>query len=193
VRGLYDRTLRLAASRHAVPALFVLSFAESSFFPIPPDVMLLPMCIAKRARAFYFALVCSAGSVLGGIAGYAIGHFLWERLRDFFFANIPGFTQDGFDRVAALYADYDFWVVFTAGFTPIPYKLITISAGVFEIAFPAFVVASVVSRSARFFIVAGVCYRFGSRAQELLEKHFTLVAITFVILLIAGFWAAGKI
>jgi membrane protein YqaA with SNARE-associated domain len=176
-----------------VPALFFLSLAESSFFPVPPDVMLLPMCIAKRARAFYYAAVCSAGSVIGGIVGYGIGHFLWERVRDFFFANIPGFTHHGFDRVAGLYAEYDFWVVFTAGFTPIPYKLITITAGVFEIAFPVFVIASVVSRSARFFLEAWACHRFGSRAQELIEKHFNLVAIAFVVLLIGGFWAAGKI
>jgi membrane protein YqaA with SNARE-associated domain len=176
-----------------VPALFVLSFAESSFFPIPPDVMLLPMCIARRTRAYFYATVCSAASVLGGIAGYLIGHYLWERVRDFFFANIPGFTQAGFDRVAGLYAEYDFWVVFTAGFTPIPSKLITITAGVFEIAFPVFVIASVVSRSARFFIEAWACQRFGLTAQAFIEKHFNLLAIAFVVLLIGGFWAAGKI
>jgi membrane protein YqaA with SNARE-associated domain len=176
-----------------VPALFVLSFAESSCFPIPPDVMLLPMCIAQRARAFYYAAVCSAASVLGGIAGYGIGHFLWERVKHFFFTKVPGFTQAGFDRVGGLYDQYDFWVVFTAGFSPIPYKLITITAGVFEIAFPVFVIASVVSRSARFFIEAWICHRFGARAQQLIEKHFNLAAVAFIVLLLGGFWAAGKL
>lgn len=176
-----------------MPGLFVLSFAESSFFPIPPDVMLLPMCIANRARCWYYATVCSVASVLGGMAGYAIGHFLWERVKAFFFTKVPGFTEHGFERVAGLYDQYDFWVVFTAGFSPVPYKLITITAGVFEIAFPVFVIASVVSRSARFFLEAWACHRFGVRAQELIDKHFNLVAIAFVVLLIGGFWAAGRI
>jgi membrane protein YqaA with SNARE-associated domain len=193
MRRLYDWALRLAGSPRATPGLFLLSFAESSFFPIPPDVMLVPMCISRRERAFRYALLCSIASVLGGIAGYAIGHFLWDQVGTFFFEHVPGVTQAGFDRIAGKYEQYNFWVVFTAGFTPIPYKLITISAGVFEIAFGIFVIASTVSRSARFFIEAWICHRYGAPAQAFIEKNFNLVAFAFVVLLVGGFWLVGKI
>jgi len=193
MRKLYDFMLRLAASPRAKPALFLLSFAESSFFPIPPDVMLVPMCVADRQRAYRFAAICTLGSVLGGIAGYAIGMFFWESLGPLFMTYVPGVTESGFARVKDLYDRWDFWVVFTAGLSPIPYKLITITAGVFSIAFPVFVVASVVSRGARFFAEAWVCRRFGGQAQALIERHFNLVATAFVILLVGGFVLAAKL
>ena len=193
MRKLYDWVLRIAASPRAVLGLFLLSFAESSCFPIPPDVMLVPMCVADRRRAYRFAAICTLGSVLGGIAGYAIGHFFWEAVGGWFFAHVPGFTQSGFDRVSDLYTRWDFWVVFTAGLTPIPYKLITITAGVFEISFPIFVAASVISRGARFFAEAWACHRWGEPAQAFIDRNFNWVATAFVALLLGGFWIVTKL
>ena len=127
------------------------------FFPIPPDVLLIALGLGCAAKAFRYALICTIGSVLGAMAGYAIGHYLWQTpggeftaIADFFFRIIPGFTHTEYDKICAMYNQYNFWVVFTAGFSPIPYKLITITAGVFKIDFPVFLVASVVSRGLRF-------------------------------------------
>jgi len=193
MRRLYEWILRLAGSPRALPALFGLSFAESMIFPIPPDVMLVPMCVARPKSALRYAFWCSVASLLGGMAGYAIGHFAWEAVSDWFFTYVPGVTDDGFGRVQVLYDEWNFWVVFTAGFTPIPYKLITITAGVFEIAFPTFVVASAISRSARFFLVALMLRTWGEAAQEFIERRFNLVATIFVILLVGGFIVASRL
>ncbi len=193
IRALYDWTLALAARPRASLALFLLSFAESSCFPVPPDVMLVPMGIARRERAWRYALICSVASVLGGIAGYAIGHLFWEQLGPFFIEHVPGITEAGFERVKTLYDRWDFWVVFTAGFTPIPYKLITVTSGVFQISFPVFVIASAISRSARFFLLAWLCRRYGQAAQVFIDRNFNLVATVFMVLLVGGFWLAGKV
>ncbi len=187
LRRLYDWVLHWADTPYGIPALFLLAFAESSFFPIPPDVLLLALCIAIPARSFKFALICSVGSVLGGIAGYGIGLGLWEILSGFFFHYVPGFTEQGFIRVQELFAAYDFWTVFAAGFTPIPYKVITIGAGVFEINFAIFVLASIVGRSLRFFLVAGLIYRFGPAMRDFIEKYFNVLTLIFMVLLIGGF------
>lgn len=174
-------------------ALFLLSLAESSFFPIPPDVMLVPMCVAKPKKAFYYAFWCSVASVIGGVIGYLIGTYAWDAVGPFFFDHIPGFTHEKFAKVGGWYADWNFWIVFTAGFTPIPYKLITITAGVFGIFFPTFLLASAISRSARFFLVAFLLNRWGPAAQVFIEKHFNKVAIAFVVLLIGSFWLVGRL
>jgi len=186
VRRLYDWVLHWAETPYGVPALFLLAFAESSFFPVPPDVLLIALCIAIPARSFRYALVSSVGSVLGGVAGYAIGIGLWEVLSGFFFQYVPGFTEQVFTQVQQLFADYDFWVVFAAGFTPIPYKVFTIGAGVFEINFPVFVLASIVGRSMRFFLVAGLIYRYGSAMRNFIEKYFNTLTLIFMVLLIGG-------
>lgn len=186
LRRLYDWVLGFETSPHAGRALFLLAFAESSFFPVPPDVLLVALSLSAPLRALRYALVCSAGSVLGGIAGYGIGWLVWVEVRGFFFTYI--FSEEVFQRVAGLYDRWAFWAVFTAGFTPIPYKVFTIAAGVFEVSFPIFVVASALSRSARFILVAALLKRFGPPVKVFIDKHFNWLSLLFVVLLIGGFF-----
>lgn len=187
VRRLYDWVLSWAYTPYGVAALAVLSFAEASFFPIPPDVLLIALVLGARERWFRIALVCSVASVVGGLAGYLIGWGVWSAVDQYFFQYVPGFTPAAFGRVQGLYEEYSFWVVFTAGFTPIPYKIITVSAGVFGIDVPMFLIASAVSRSARFFLVAWLLHRFGEPIREFIDRRFNLLAIVFTVLLIGGF------
>ncbi|MEY4675342.1 MAG: hypothetical protein RL148_3126 [Planctomycetota bacterium] len=187
VRRVYDWVLHWADTRWALPALFLISFAESSFFPIPPDVLLVALCVGNRAKSHLFALWCSVASVLGGIAGYGIGAFFWGAVDDICYRFL--FTPEMFEGMRQTYAEWDFWIVFVAAFTPIPYKLITISAGVFDLDFTMFVVASVIGRSARFFLVAELIRRFGPPIREFIEKRFELVTIAGTLLLVGGFVA----
>ena len=187
MRRLYDWVLHWAETPYGGPALFLLAFVESSIFPIPPDVLLIALCIALPARSLRFALIASAGSVLGGMLGYGIGWGFWSLVAEFFYSYIPGFTPDAFARVQGLFSTYDFWVVFTAGFTPIPYKVITIGAGVFQVNFLVFMIASLISRSLRFFLVAGLLYKFGPGVRSFIDRYFNLLSILFMILLIGGF------
>jgi membrane protein YqaA with SNARE-associated domain len=192
-RYLYDWVLSWAESPFGGIALFILAFAESSFFPVPPDVLLIALVLGVREKAWRYAAACSAASIAGGLFGYFIGYALWYTGGDFssialfFFDFIPGFTVDAFNRVAALYEEFGFWIVFTAGFTPLPYKVITITAGVAKIDLGVFAVASLVSRSLRFFLVAGLIWKFGPPIREFIEKRFNLLAIVFVVLLVGGF------
>ena len=187
IRRLYDWVLHWALTPYGAPALFLLAFAESSFFPIPPDVLLLALCLSVPTKAFRFAAIAAAGSLLGGIAGYGIGFGLWELLSDPFYRYVPGFSPETFLRVQTLFAEYDFWAVFTAGFTPLPYKVMTIGAGVFQINFPVFVIASAISRSLRFFLVAWLIFRFGPPVRAFTEKYFNVLTLAFMVLLIGGF------
>lgn len=194
LRKLYDWVLHWADTKHGVAALFLLAFAESSFFPIPPDALLIALVLGARTKAFRFAANCTLGSVTGALAGYAIGHFLWwtpsnefTALAQFFFAHIPAFKPQAFYHVQRLYEQYDFWIIFTAGFTPIPYKLITITSGAFNINIPMFIIASVISRGARFFFVAFLIWRFGPHIKSFIDRYFNLLAIIFTVLLIGGF------
>ncbi len=189
IRRLYDWVLHWAETPYAIPALFALSFAESSFFPIPPDVLLIALCIGNVNRSYRFASWCSVASILGGIAGYGIGMFLWNlsAVSGFFLTYI--FSQATFDSVGKLYQEYDFWIVFVAAFTPIPYKAITITAGVFGTNFPMFVIASAVGRSARFFLVAWLFRRYGPPIKDFIERRFGLVTIVGTAMLIGGFVA----
>jgi len=187
VRRLYDWVLHWAETPYGGPALFLLALVESSVFPVPPDVLLIALCIALPSRAWHYALLASAGSVLGGLIGYGIGWGAWPLLNTFFFDYIPGFTPAVFERVQGLFAEYDFWVVFTAGFTPIPYKVITIGSGVFNINLLVFFVASLTSRSLRFFLVAWLLHRYGAGMREFIDRYFNLLSIVFVLLLIGGF------
>lgn len=187
VRRLYDWVLHWADTRYGTPALATLSFAESSFFPVPPDVLLIALDMGKPKRSFYYALICSIASVLGGILGYYIGLGLWELLSGFFFSYIPGFTPEIFAKVQEMYNEYGFAAVLIAGFTPIPYKVFTIASGVFRMNFPLFVLASVISRSARFFIVSAMIYFFGEPIKKFIDKYFNLLSAAFVVLIILGF------
>lgn len=187
IRRLYHWVLHWAETPYGEPALLLLAFAEASFFPIPPDVLLLALCISVPARSFRFAATASLGSVLGGMAGYGIGFGLWGIVADMFFRYIPGFSENLFSQVQQSFAANGFWVVFTAGFTPIPYKVITIGAGVFRIDFWIFLVASLVSRSMRFFLVAALIYRYGPSIKNFIEKYFNLLTLIFTLLLIGGF------
>jgi membrane protein YqaA with SNARE-associated domain len=187
VRRLYDWVLHWAETPYGGPALFLLALVESSIFPVPPDVLLIALCIALPSQAWRFALLASAGSVLGGLIGYGIGWGAWSFVDTFFFDYIPGFTPAVFERVQGLFAEYDFWVVFTAGFTPIPYKVITIGSGVFNINLLVFSVASLVSRSLRFFLVAWLLHRYGSGMRDFIDRYFNLLSIVFVLLLLGGF------
>lgn len=185
LRKLYDWVLGWAETPYAVPALFVLAFTESSFFPVPPDVLLIALAISVPRNAVYYALICSIGSVMGGLLGYLIGFSFMEavgnRIIDFY-----GFSHQ-WEYVGLLYNEYAGWAVGVAGFTPIPYKVFTIAAGAFKIDLPVFILASAVSRSARFFIVAGLIYFFGPPIRRFIDKYFNLLAIAFVLLLIGGF------
>ncbi|MGC8908335.1 MAG: YqaA family protein [Desulfomonilaceae bacterium] len=185
LRKLYDWVLTWAYSPYAVPALFLLALAESSFFPIPPDVLLMALAISIPRKSFYYALVCSVGSVIGGVLGYLIGYEFME-LIGYRIIELYGFA-DRWDYVGNLYNTYAGWAVAIAGFTPIPYKVFTIAAGAFKIDFTVFVVASVLSRSARFFLVGGLIYFFGPPIRSFIDKYFNLLAIVFMILLIGGF------
>ena len=188
---MYDWTLAWAYKPSASWALCGLSFAESSCFPVPPDVLLMPLVLGNRKKWFQYALMCSIASVLGGIAGYCIGMWVWSGIEKDVFEWFAwaGFTQEKFDAVRDAYERWNFGVVFTAGFTPLPFKLITITAGVFKINFLIFIVAAVISRSARFFLVAGLMRKYGAKITPLIDKYFNWFALAFMVLLIGGFVA----
>jgi membrane protein YqaA with SNARE-associated domain len=242
-RHLYNWVIHFANTKHGTTALFCLSFAESSFFPVPPDVLLGPLTLGAPKKWFKFATACSIASVLGGILGYFIGIFLWATVSGFFFDYVPGFHRDtiivqsneeitgslkvqcidatspmkkaqpvyplildvsgekkifseadvkevhigAFSTVGALYSKHDWKIVAIAGFTPLPYKVITITAGVFKINFLIFCIASALSRSARFFLVAGLFGWKGETIRPFIEKYFNWLSLAFVVLLIGGF------
>lgn len=181
---LYRRVLQWAAHPHAPRYLGALSFAESSFFPVPPDVMLAPMALSKPTKAWYFASITTLTSVLGGIFGYFIGYFLFEELGqpliDFYDA------QDKFDQAKAWFDAYGVWVVFIAGFSPIPYKLFTVTSGVLSLALVPFIVASAIGRGARFFLVAGLIYWGGAKFADFLERRVDLIGWITVAVIVAG-------
>ncbi len=194
IKKMYDWVLSWGEKPSAQAALFVFAFAESSFFPVPPDILLIPLVLGARKKWFRLALTVTIASALGGMFGYFIGHFLWwsgpqvpSGIAQFFFKNIPGFTESVFWQMQAKYAEYGFFIVFTAGFTPIPYKIFTISSGAFDLNFLTFIVASVISRGARFFLVSFLIYRFGEPIKKFIDKYFNWLALLFAILLIGGF------
>ncbi|MFC1672616.1 YqaA family protein [Pseudomonadota bacterium] len=181
LRRLYDWTMEFAAKRHAMRALFVVSFVESSFFPIPPDILIVPMVLADRAKAWKIAAVCTLGSVLGGIAGYAIGYFLFDQV------GLPLLEFYGkaakFAEFQDMYNEWGAWVVGMAGLTPFPYKVITIASGVTHLDILTFIVASVLSRGVRFFLEAWLLWKFGEPIRDFVEKYLGwLVTIGFIVL-----------
>lgn len=196
IRRLYDWVLGWSNTKYGVSALFILSLSESSFFPIPPDVLLIALALGMQSKALYFALICSVASILGAIIGYSIGYFTWwnslgeySTVAIFFFNNIPGFSSELFTAIQQKFDLYNFFIVFTAGFTPIPFKIITISAGAFNINFPMFIFASTISRSARFFLVAILIRKYGRPITAFIDKYFNILSMVFTALLIGGFLA----
>jgi len=187
LRRLYDWTMALAADRHAEKALAGVAFAESSFFPIPPDLLLIPMVLAERRKALRYAAVCTIASVIGGIAGYLIGAFLFNELARPIL-DVYGFAEK-FDAFAGWYNDWGAWIVFTAGLTPFPYKVITIASGATGLDFLIFIVASIASRGLRFFVEAGLLYWIGPPIRAFIEKRLGLVFAVFMACLIGGFVA----
>ncbi len=179
--------MRLAEHRHASSSLFVVSFIESSFFPIPPDVMLVPMVLAQRAKAWAYAAIATVGSVIGGFFGYAIGYFLFEQVAKPLL-SFYGYL-DKFATFAGQYNDYGAWIVLFAGMTPFPYKVITIASGATGLNLLVFAVASVIARGLRFYIVAGLLYWFGPPIRAFIEERLGLVLTVFLILLFGGFLA----
>lgn len=185
-RRLYNWTLELSERKHATWALFGISFAESSFFPVPPDVLLAPLCLGNRKKAMWFATVCTLGSVLGGILGYAIGFFLWESIQTQMYAYVPGFSEEKFLDAKGLYDTYGVWILFAAAFTIIPFKAFTIAAGVFSQALLPFILVSTIGRGLRFYLVAGLFWWIGPKAERFIDKYFNLLCISMFVLAIVG-------
>ena len=185
LKRLYNWVLSWAESPWGAWALFVLAVAESSFFPIPPEILLIALGLSIPAKSFRYALICSVGSVLGGTLGYYIGYGLYETVGSYV-VNLYN-LQDAFDKISLMYQDNAFMAVAIAGFMPIPYKVFTIAAGVCRINLGVFILASVLSRSARFFIAATIIRFGGAPAKKFIDRYFNLFTIIFVVLLIAGF------
>jgi membrane protein YqaA with SNARE-associated domain len=188
VKKLYNWVLSWAESRHALPALFLLAFAESSFFPIPPDVLLIAMALATPDRSMWYSTICTAGSVAGAIGGYIIGYAFWQAVGTYFFLYVPGFTEELFNKVCLSYEENSVFIIFTAAFTPIPYKVFTITAGVSKISIAPFILASIVGRGARFFLLGLIFKKFGKTAREYIEKYFNLLTILVVIIYFLAFY-----
>ena len=185
LRAIYDWVLGFAERPEGERALFLIAFAEASFFPIPPDLLLIPLAVGAPGKALRFAAVCTVGSVLGAMLGYLLGLQFYEvlgrRIIEFYGA------QDGYQQTRELYQNWDAIAVAVAGFTPIPYKVFTIAAGVFHINFLTFLLASLLSRGARFFLVGGLILWFGPEIKRFMDRYFNLLTVVFGVLLIAGF------
>ncbi|MFN3889906.1 MAG: YqaA family protein [Beijerinckiaceae bacterium] len=191
MRGLYNWTLSLAASPRAVPALAAVSFAESSFFPIPPDVVLVPMALARPRRAWWYATVCTVASVLGGIAGYFIGYLLYDTVGAWLI-KIYGYS-DKVDALREFYAHWGWAFILIKGLTPIPFKLVTIVSGLLGYNLPLFILLSLITRGARFFMVAAAMNAWGDQLRPLIDKHFPLFVGSVLVLAAAGIWVAAKL
>ena len=187
LRRLYDWTMTQAAGPHATRALAVVAFLESSVFPIPPDAMLVPMVLAAPQRAWQFALIATAASIVGGLAGYAIGYFLFEtvgqRIIDFYGLGA------GFADFQRTWNEWGLWIILIKGLTPIPYKLVTIASGLAKFNLAVFIAASIVTRGLRFFLVAGLLRQFGTPVRSFIEERLTLVTTGFAALVVLGFVA----
>jgi len=195
LKNLYNWVLEWSDSKWGAVALFLLAFTEASFFPIPPDVLLIALCLGLRNKAFKFALICSIGSALGAVFGYSIGYFLWWNtvgdfsvIANFFIDIIPGFSSELFYDIKQKYDEWNFWIIFVSGFTPIPFKVFTVSAGAFNINFNLFLLASIISRSARFILIGGLIWKFGEPIKDFIDRYFNILAILFTILLIGSFF-----
>jgi membrane protein YqaA with SNARE-associated domain len=185
VRRIYDWVLSWADTPWAVPALFVLAFVESSFFPIPPDVLLIALALAAPTRGLYFAAVCTAGSVIGGLFGYWIGWAMWTQVEPMLVGRV--FRAETFEQVMGIYREHGVAFVFVAAFTPIPYKVFTIAAGVAKLDLVTFTAASLFGRGARFFLVAGIIRLLGQRARDFIDRYFNVLTLVGAGAIVLGF------
>jgi len=187
MKRAYDWMMRSAAHEKAPHVLFWVAFVESSIFPIPPDAMLIPMILANRAKAWVYAAICTVGSVIGGVVGYAIGYFLYETLGQWII-HVYG-LGDKFDEFQRTWNDWGVWIILIKGLTPIPYKLVTIASGLVKFNLGAFIIASIITRGARFFLLAALLRQFGAPIREFIEKRLTLVTTGFAGVIVLGFVA----
>lgn len=185
VRKIYDMVINLSANKHALIGLFAISFIESSFFPIPPDVMLIPMIIAMPKKAWNYAFIATLGSVIGAYLGYAIGVYFFDLIASPLL-NFYGYLQK-FNEFKELYHQYGAWIVFGAGITPFPYKIITIASGVVHLNLAVFTVASILARGLRFYLIAWLLHKYGESMKIFIEKNLGWLSILFLVLLIGGF------
>ena len=185
LRSLYNWTLKKAEHKYSSWVLSIVSFSESSFFPIPPDVLLIPMIIAKRTKAWTYALICTLSSVIGGVAGYAIGFFLFNSIGilivEFYHLS------NSFNTFENYYKEYGILIVLGAGFTPFPFKFITIASGVFSLNIFLFILTAFVARGLRFYLLACLLFIFGEKIKILIDKYFNILAVLFFILLLGSF------
>ena len=186
IKGMYDWAMALAAKSNAVWALVVISFIESSFFPIPPDIFLIPLVLAQREKAFRLALYCTVASVLGGYLGYAIGFWLNDVLLSDILIRFH--MMDAFNQFKGWYHEFGAWIVFMAGLTPFPYKIVTIASGAVGLNLFVFTAASIISRGARFFFIAWLLYKWGKPMKEYIEKNLGWLSILFAVLLLGSFF-----
>ncbi len=185
LQRIYTRCMEWIATPAGIWALFFIALAESSFFPIPPDVFLIALCIGDPKKSFKYAAVCAAGSVIGGALGYGLGLGFMDTA-GLYILNLYG-LHEKYDVVQNLYQKYDALAVAAAGFTPLPYKLFTITAGAFKINFVTFIVVSALSRAARFFLVSALIYHFGAPVQYFINRYFNILSVAFLLLLVGGF------
>ena len=201
VKRLYNWVLSWSDSRWGWLALLFIALFEASWFPLPPDILLIALCLGATKKSFRFATICLIGSVVGAALGYGIGHFLWispdgtpPAIANFFYEHV--YSVDSFNNVGQLYDRFNFWIVFTAGFTPLPFKLFTIAGGMFDINFLMFMIASVVARGMRFFLIGWLIWRFGTPIKNFIDKYFNLLATLFTVILIGftllAFWLFGS-
>lgn len=186
IRKLYDWVLHWADTPYGIPALFLLAVAESSFFPVPPDILLIALCLGASKKSMKFALICTLGSLAGGVIGYTIGFYGYEAIGRPLIEAYNG--QPVMDKVEGLYSQYGFWGVLAAAITPIPYKVFTISSGFFRFDFWAFALASALGRGFRFFLVGGLIWKFGPPIKSFIDKYFNALVVIFTLLLLGGFF-----
>ncbi|HMF05853.1 MAG TPA: YqaA family protein [Methylocella sp.] len=190
-QNLYRWTLSLAESRHAPWALGIIAFAESSFFPVPPDTILIPMSLARPKRAWVYASICTLGSVGGAVLGYAIGALLYETVGKWLI-DLYGYGAR-VDQFRALYAQWGWAVILFKGLTPIPFKIVTITSGLLAYSLPLFVLLSFLTRGARFFFIAVLLKRFGEPINGLLEQYFGWFLVILALAVVVGFWIAARV
>ncbi len=192
LKRLYNWVLDWSNTKWGPLALFILALTEASFFPLPPDVLLIALCLGMPKKSFRYSTICLTGTLVGAVLAYLLGYYMWQTpsgeytgLAQWFYSNV--FSVEAFNEIRVLFEEYDFWIIFTAGFTPVPYKLFTIAAGVFNLDFTMFMIASAISRGARFFLVGWLIWKFGAPIKSFIDKYFNLLVIAITVLLIGGF------